>query len=100
MLCICFEYMSHDIMSVESDAKAFLLLLAVGLQREERIAQLKRSIRIITGIVDQGHLQLNSTESEVILYSIAMCLYSVPVTDLSSIIDLCGVSTYNSIKIN
>lgn len=88
LLSICFEYLNFD--RQQQEAKDYLLLLVIRLQKEERIPNLKRYLNVISSVIDR--VELNATQSEVILYSLALFLDKITVSLLPSLVYLLMVS--------
>lgn len=88
LLAICFEYINVD--QQPSEARDSLLLLVLRMQNEERTPSLRRYLNIVHNTVDK--LELNSTQREVILFSLALCLERVPVSLLPPLVALVKVS--------
>lgn len=88
MLAICFEYINLD--QQPSEARDLLLLLVLRMRNEERVASLRRYLNILHNTVDK--LELNSTQREVILFSLAVCLERIPVSLLPPLVALIRVS--------
>lgn len=72
-----------------SDAVDFLLLLSVRLQDEKSDPKLRRYLNLINRMIDQ--LKLNSSQLEVILYSIGRLLEQVNVFVLPVLVSLITV---------
>lgn len=87
LLSISFEYLDMDQHS--SDAVDFLLLLSVRLQDEKSDPKLRRYLNIVNRMIDQ--LKLNSSQLEVILYSIGRLLEQVNVFVLPVLVSLITV---------
>lgn len=87
LLSISFEYLDMDQHS--SDAVDFLLLLSVRLQDEKSDPKFRRYLNLINRMIDQ--LKLNSSQLEVILYSIGRLLEQVNVFVLPVLVSLITV---------